>query len=63
MIDLATKIADLREVEIVFTKPNNGDSKRRLPDISMNAAIDWVAKTSLDEGFHLCDALQYVSNP
>ena len=50
MIDLATKIADLREVEIVFTKPNNGDSKRRLPDISMNTAIDWVARTSLDEG-------------
>ena len=50
MIDLATKIADLRGVEIVFTKPNNGDSKRRLPDISMNTAIDWVASTSLDEG-------------
>ena len=50
MIDLATKIASLRGVEIVFTKPNNGDSKRRLPDISMNTAIDWVAKTSLDEG-------------
>ena len=50
MIDLATKIAGLRGVELVFTKPNNGDSKRRLPDISMNAAIDWVAKTSLDEG-------------
>ena len=50
MIDLATKIASLRGVQIVFTKPNNGDSKRRLPDISMNTAIDWVAKTSLDEG-------------
>ena len=50
MIDLATKIASLRGVEIVFTKPNNGDSKRRLPDISMNVAIDWIAKTSLDEG-------------
>ena len=50
MIDLATKIASLRGVQIVFTRPNNGDSKRRLPDISMNTAIDWVAKTSLDEG-------------
>ena len=50
MIDLATKIASLRGVEIVFTKPNNGDSKRRLPDISTNSAIDWVAETSLDEG-------------
>ena len=50
MIELATKIASLRGVQIVFTKPNNGDSKRRLPDISMNDAIDWVAKTSLEDG-------------
>ena len=50
IIDLASKIAGLRGVEIVYTKPNNGDSKRRVPDISMNAAIGWVAKTSLDEG-------------
>ena len=50
MIDLAKKIAGLRGVEIVYTKPNNGDSKRRLPDISMNSSIDWIAKTSLDEG-------------
>ena len=50
MIDLASKIAELRGVEIVYTAPNNGDSKRRLPDVSMNTAIDWTAKTSLDEG-------------
>ena len=50
MIDLANTIARLRGVEIVYTKPNNGDSRRRLPDISMNAAINWVAKTSLEEG-------------
>ncbi len=50
MIDLAKKIAGLRDVEIVYGEPNNGDSKRRLPDISMNSSIDWAAKTSLDEG-------------
>ena len=54
MIDLANKIADLRGVEIIHTEPNNGDSKRRLPDISMNSVIGWSAKTTLDEGlFHL----------
>ena len=50
MIDLANKISALRGVGIIYTKPNNGDSKRRLPDITMNTKIDWVAKTSLDEG-------------
>ena len=50
MIDLASKIAELRGVEIVYNAPNNGDSKRRLPDVSMNTVIDWTAKTSLDEG-------------
>ncbi len=54
MIDLANKIADLRGVEIIHTEPNNGDSKRRLPDVSMNSVIGWSAKTTLDEGlFHL----------
>ena len=50
MIDLAKKISKLRGVEIVYGEPNNGDSKRRLPDISMNSSIDWAAKTSLAEG-------------
>ena len=50
MIALARKIASLRGVEIVHTMPNKGDSKRRLPDISMNSVINWVATTSLDEG-------------
>ena len=50
MIALARKIASLRGVEIVHIMPNKGDSKRRLPDISMNSDIEWAATTSLDEG-------------
>ena len=50
MLELAQKIADLRGVDVVFTEPNHGDSKRRLPDVSMNTEIDWFATTSLDEG-------------
>ena len=50
MLDLAKKIASLRGVEYEFGEPNKGDSKRRLPDVSMNHEIHWVATTSLDEG-------------
>ena len=50
MLDLATKIANLRGVEIIHGESNHGDSKRRLPDLSMNKEIDWVAKTGLDDG-------------
>ena len=50
MLDLATKIANLRGVQIVHGESNHGDSKRRLPDLSMNFEIDWVAKTPLDDG-------------
>ena len=50
MIDLARIIAELRGVEIVHGESNHGDSKRRLPDISMNEEIDWHAKTSLEDG-------------
>jgi nucleoside-diphosphate-sugar epimerase len=50
MIDLATIIGELRGVEIVHGESNHGDSKRRLPDISMNDEIDWHAKTSLEDG-------------
>ena len=50
MLDLATIIAELRGVEIVHGESNHGDSKRRLPDISMNKEIDWHAKTSLEDG-------------
>jgi nucleoside-diphosphate-sugar epimerase len=50
MLDLATKIANLRGVEIVHGESNHGDSKRRLPDLSMNKEIGWVAKTDLDDG-------------
>ena len=50
MLELAEKIARLRGVDIKHSEPNHGDSRRRLPDVSMNQAIDWVATTSLDEG-------------
>ena len=50
MLDLATKIANLRGVQIVHGESNHGDSKRRLPDLSMNEEIDWSAKTTLDDG-------------
>mgnify|MGYP001981379037 CR=1 FL=1 len=50
MLDLATKIANLRGVQIVHGESNHGDSKRRLPDLSMNKEIDWAAKTTLDDG-------------
>ena len=50
MLDLATKIANLRGVQIVHGESNHGDSKRRLPDLSMNIEIDWAAKTTLDDG-------------
>ena len=50
MLDLATKIANLRGVEIIHGESNHGDSKRRLPDLSMNKEIDWAAKTGLDDG-------------
>ena len=50
MLDLATKIAKLRGVEIIHGESNHGDSKRRLPDLSMNKEIDWAAKTGLDDG-------------
>ena len=50
MLDLATKIANLRGVQIVHGESNHGDSKRRLPDLSMYLEINWVAKTTLDDG-------------
>ncbi len=50
MLDLATIIANLRGVEVVHGESNHGDSKRRLPDISMNEEIGWTAKTSLQDG-------------
>ncbi len=50
MLDLAKKIALLRGVEYDFGEPNKGDSRRRIPDVSMNHEIQWVATTTLDEG-------------
>lgn len=50
MLELANHISQLRGVEITHSSPNYGDSKRRLPDISMNEAISWKARTSLSQG-------------
>jgi nucleoside-diphosphate-sugar epimerase len=50
MLELANMIAKIRDVEVVFGKENLGDSKRRLPDVSMNDAIQWQATTSLQQG-------------
>ena len=52
MLDLAKIISNLRGVEIVHSEPNHGDSKRRLPDVSMNETISWEATTSLQEGLN-----------
>ena len=50
MLDLATKIAKLRGVGVTHGDTNHGDSRRRLPDVSMNKEIQWYARTTLDEG-------------
>jgi len=50
MLELANMIAKIRDVEVIFGKENLGDSKRRLPDVSMNDAIQWQATTSLQQG-------------
>ena len=50
MLDLAKKIAKLRGVQYEFGKPYHGDSKRRLPDVSMNEEINWKASTTLEDG-------------
>ena len=50
MLDLATKIAKLRGVGVTHGDTNHGDSRRRLPDVSMNKEIQWSARTTLDEG-------------
>lgn len=50
MLELANKIAILRDVEVTHGESNHGDSRRRLPDVTMNEAIDWYASTSLDDG-------------
>ena len=50
MLDLAKKISDLRNVKYEYGEPNYGDSKRRVPDISMNEELDWLASTTLEDG-------------
>jgi nucleoside-diphosphate-sugar epimerase len=52
MLELANLISELRGVDVVHSEPNHGDSKRRLPDISMNEKISWKAKTSLSQGLN-----------
>ena len=50
MFKLAELISEITGAEIVYGDSNHGDSRRRVPDISMNTAISWEAKTSLQEG-------------
>lgn len=50
MLGLAQIISEIRNVEIVHGKSNHGDSRRRLPDVSMNETISWKASTSLRDG-------------
>ena len=50
MIDLAKYISEITGAEIIFGEPNHGDSKRRLPDITMNDSISWKATTTLQSG-------------
>ena len=50
MLELANMISEIRGVGIIHGDPNHGDSKRRLPDVSMNNKISWKANTSLTDG-------------
>lgn len=50
MLELAQIISKLRGVEIIFGESNHGDSRRRLPDLSMNETISWKAVTTLQQG-------------
>ena len=50
MLKLAELISEITGADIVYGESNHGDSRRRVPDISMNTAISWEAKTSLKEG-------------
>ena len=50
MLELANMISKIRGVRIIHGDANHGDSKRRLPDVSMNSKISWEAKTPLSEG-------------
>ena len=50
MFKLAELISEITGADIVYGDSNHGDSRRRVPDISMNTEISWEAKTSLQEG-------------
>ena len=52
MLELAETISNLRGIDVEFGESNHGDSKRRLPDVSMNEVIDWKATTSLQQGLN-----------
>ncbi|NCF96415.1 MAG: NAD-dependent epimerase/dehydratase family protein [Euryarchaeota archaeon] len=50
MLELANLISKVRGVGIIHGDANHGDSKRRLPDVSMNEKISWKATTNLSDG-------------
>jgi hypothetical protein len=50
MLELANQISKIRGVRIIHGDTNHGDSKRRLPDVSMNQKISWKATTNLSDG-------------
>ena len=50
MLELANLISKIRGVRIIHGDANHGDSKRRLPDVSMNEKISWKATTNLSDG-------------
>ena len=45
-------ISRLRLVNVEYGEPNFGDSARRIPDVSGNHLIDWVATTKLEDGLN-----------
>ena len=45
-------ISRLRLVNLEYGEPNFGDSARRIPDVSGNHLIDWVATTKLEDGLN-----------
>tara|TARA_B100000282_G_scaffold717_1_gene501 strand:- start:965 stop:1864 length:900 start_codon:yes stop_codon:yes gene_type:complete len=52
ILQLAQMISRLRLVNVEYGEPNFGDSARRIPDVSGNHLIDWVATTKLEDGLN-----------
>ena len=50
--NLADLISKKTGSKIEYGDKNHGDSLRRKPDVSMNKAIDWSAKTSIEDGLN-----------